>query len=355
VRYAKLYGLVVVVTSMAASLAGQTRGVIVDNATHKAIVFNADSDTIIGSVTLPSQSLGEGSCTVTLDQKFAFVTDFNSHLWAINLHSPPSLTAAPNPIPISNFGEDTSLSPNGKQVVACDGSAFQVVSVVDVASRQEIGTLATGSPDCNAVDVAQRGSVLVTSFAGANVRRLTIDASGKLTNTGEVMAAGGDPNNVVAAPNSASGVVINRVAANIRSFKVPGLTPVDTRAISGLGISGVFNREGDRFYVRNNAGSVNVFTYDEETGALGAAPLFSIPGIAPAPTFFGMDQMAIHPDRNKLYVSQPGAVKIFNPRTGAQIGSLVSPDISQPTGICLPACTQEEEGDSSSGAQRCGK
>ena len=98
---------------------------------------------------------------------------------------------------------------------------YRQVSVVDGASRTQIGTLSTGS-DCNSVDVAHSGSVLVTSFAAANVRRLAIDASADLTNTGEVMAAGGDPNNVVAAPNSASGVVINRTAANIRSFKVPG-------------------------------------------------------------------------------------------------------------------------------------
>jgi hypothetical protein len=327
--------------SAAASLTAQTRGVIVDNATHKAVVFNADTDTITGSVTIPGAATAEGNCTVTLDQSLAFVTDFNSHLWAINLE-PPSLAGPPNPIPISNFGEDTALSPNGKQVVACDGSALQPVSVVDVASRTQIGTLATGS-DCNSVDVTGSGSVLVTSFSAANVRRVTIDATGKLTNTGEVMSAGGDPNNVVAAPNSASGVVINRTAANIRSFKVPGLTPVDTRSISGFGISGVFNPTGDRFYVRNNGGTVNVFTYNSATGGLSATPLFSISGIAATQTFFGMDQMAIDPTGKKLYVSQPGAVKIFNATTGAPIGSLVSPDISSPIGVCIAACRPDDD------------
>src|SRR5262249_15686723 len=153
---------------------------------------------------------------------------FPSHVWTINL-SPPSLTGAPNPIPISNAGEDTSLSPNGKHVLVCDGGATQPVSVIDATSRVQIGTLFTGSPDCNSVDGGRNGSVLVSSSTSANVRRLTIDGSGNLTNTGEVLVAGGEPNNVVAAPNSASGVVINRAASNIRSFTVPGLVPVDTR------------------------------------------------------------------------------------------------------------------------------
>jgi len=109
------YGLVLILTSIA-SLTAQTRGVIVDNGTKKVIVFNADTDAVIGSVTLPFRPSSMGDCTVTQDQTQAFVTDFLSHVWAINL-SPPSLTGAPNPIPISNVGEDTSLSPNGKHVV----------------------------------------------------------------------------------------------------------------------------------------------------------------------------------------------------------------------------------------------
>jgi hypothetical protein len=49
--------------------------------------------------------------------------------------------------------------------------------------------------------------------------------------------------------------------------------------------------------------------------------------------------MALHPDGSKLYVPQPGAVNIYNALTGALLGSITSPDISGPTGICLPRCT----------------
>src|SRR5262249_22246875 len=149
-----------------------------------------------------------------------------------------------NPIPISNTGEDLSLSPDGAFVVACDGSLPSPVSVISIASKSQVNTLSTGS-DCNSVDVASNGSVLVTSSSAGNVRRLTISGAGTLTNTGEVMSAGGEPNNVVAAPGGASGVVITREAATVTSFTIPGLTPVNTRALSGFGISGVISAAGD--------------------------------------------------------------------------------------------------------------
>jgi hypothetical protein len=323
-------------TLSATPVVGQNVGMVVDSTTAKAVVFNADTDTVTGSVTIGSGS--DGDCSISLDQTLGFATDFLGEVWVINL-SPVGLASGTNPIPIANLGEDTSLSPNGKHLLVCDGSFAEPVSVIDIAARAQIGTLPTGSPDCNSVDVASNGSVLVTSSSAGDVRRLTIDSSGTLTNTGEVMSAGGKPNNVVAAPGGASGVVINRDAATVKSFTIPGLTPVDTRALSGFGISGVINPAEDRLFVRNNGASVNVFTYSSATGEIGADPLFSIP-ITMTQTFFGMDQIAVHPNGAKLYVSQPGAVNVYDAGTGALLGTITDAAISQPSGVCLTAgCT----------------
>ena len=331
-----VFGLSLVLTLAIVPLVAQTRGMIMDNNTGKAVVFNADADTVTGAVTIGFGAVGD--CSITLDQAFGFATRFNSNVYVIQL-SPPALAGGINPIPISNAGEDTSLSPNGKQVVVCDGSGGSFpVSVVDVASHVQLTTLSTGSPDCNSVDVAKTGSVLVTSPTDDTVRRLTIDGAGSLTNTGEVLAVGGQPNNVVAAPDGGSGVVIDFSPATIKSFKVPGLTPVSTVSISSNGISGAFNNAGTVLYVRDLA-HVTAFSYAPGTGAIGGS-LFSIPIASSAPIFFGMDQMALHPNGSKLYVSQPGAVNIYNATTGAPMGSITSAgNISGPTGICLPGCT----------------
>ena len=330
-----LLALTLAVTFSTMPILAQTLGMIVDHTTKKVVVFDADTDTVTGSVTIGSGS--NGDCSISLDQRLGFATDFLNHVWAINL-SPVGLASGTNPIPIANPGEDSSLSPNGNHLVVCDGGALTPVSIIDIGARAEIGTLFTGSPDCNSVDVATTGSVLVTSSNAEEVRRLTIDSSGTLTNTGEVMSAGGQPNNVVVAPDGASGIVITREQATIKSFTIPGLTPVDTRALSGFGISGAINPAADRLFVRDNGGSINVFTYDSSTGAIGAVPTFSIP-IAITPTFFGMDQMAIHPNGAKLYVSQPGAVEVYHTATGLLLSQITDAAISGPTGICLPTCT----------------
>src|SRR5262249_25960747 len=128
------------------------------------------------------------------------------------------------------------------------------------------------------------------------------DGAGTLTDTGEVMSAGGPPNNVLAAPGGATGVVITRpcqpatgclTPGTVTSFTIPGLTPVNTRTLSGFGISGVISPAGDRLFVRTDlepftspvpfplplvcpsGATVDVFTYNAATGAIGASVLFS--------------------------------------------------------------------------------
>ena len=61
------------------------------------------------------------------------------------------------------------------------------------------GTFFLGS-DCDSVDVCRDGSVLVSSTAGV-VRRLVLDASGNLSDTGESLAVD-SPQNVTCAPDS---------------------------------------------------------------------------------------------------------------------------------------------------------
>ncbi len=331
---------VVVVGLIGERSAAQTLGIIADDASNRAVVFNADTDTITGSVLLPGANL-VGDCSINNSQTLGFVTDFASHLFVINL-VPPALAPGTNPVPISNFGEDVDLTADQNFAVVCDGSAVQPVSSVNIATRTQVSTLATGSPDCNSVDVATNGSVLVTSSSSGNLRRLLIDGAGTLTNTGEVAAIGAEPNNVVVAPGNASGVVINRSGGTFRSFTIPGLAFVDTRTISGagpFGLAGVFNAAGDRLFVRGNngaGGTVDVYAYTPATGAVGAVPLFSI-AVGTTPTFFGMDQLALHPSGGKVYVSWAGGVRVYSAATGALLTTIASVDTAGPTGVCFAA------------------
>ena len=81
---------------------------------------------------------------------------------------------------------------------------------------------------------------------------------------------------------------------------------------------------------------MDVFEYDSVTGMLGASSLFSIP-IANTPTFFGIDQMGITPDGFKLYVSQPGALDVYDASTGDLLTTITDPGIGAATGVCFPS------------------
>jgi hypothetical protein len=154
-----------------------------------------------------------------------------------------------------------------------------------------------------------------------------------------VLAAGGVPNNVFCAPNGNTGIVITRDADKIRSFRIPGLGLVQTRALSGsTGISGLVNSAGDRAFTRDNAvfngGFIDVFSYNSTTGVLGAVPVLSIP-IKDTSAYYGMDQMALTPEGNKLYVSQPNALNVYDASTGALLTRITDPNIVGPTGVFL--------------------
>jgi len=186
--------------------------------------------------------------------------------------------------------------------------------------------------------------VLVTSASFETVRRLTIDGTGTLTDTGDVLASGGEPNNVFCAPGGTSGIAITRDAGELRSFTIPGLGLVDVRPLSGrFGISGQINPAGDRVFARDNFGGfVDVFDYDSGAGALGALPLFRI-RILDTPTFFGMDQLALRPDGTKLYVSQPGALNVYDAGTGGLLGPIGDPNLRAATGVCFSSASVEVE------------
>ena len=333
-----LVAIDVAISIQATPSSARTIGMVADDDTASVTVFDADTDTVLGTVSItPGRAIGD--VLITPDQSRGFVTNFNSEVFVIDLTtSPPSLAGGTNPIPISNYGEDLSISPNGRFLVVSDGSVTQPVSVIDIAAQAEISTLSVRS-DTNSIDVCSDGSVLATSSHDSTVRRLTINGTGTLTDTGEVLAAGGVPNNVFCAPNGNTGIVITRDADKIRSFTIPGLGLVQTRALSGsFGISGLVNSAGDRAFTRDNAvfdgGFIDVFSYNSTTGVLGAVPVLSIP-ITVTPAYYGMDQMALTPEGNKLYVSQPNALNVYDASTGALLTRITDPNIVSPTGVFL--------------------
>jgi hypothetical protein len=302
--------------------------------TNKAVVFNADTDTVIGSVPIP-EAADLGSCSISQDKKFAYVTNIRSQIWVLNL-TPPGLADGQNPIPISNVGLSISMSPDGKFGVVCDGDSTEPVSVVDLAARAEISTFNLGA-ECTSAHVCKDGSVLVTSTDHSLLRRLKLDGTGVLTDTGESRNIF-IPNNAFCSPNANTGGVVDR-SGFLTTFTIPGLAPADSRDLVGLTVSGLVNPSGDRIYAFGGGG-VDYFSYNSSTGIMGSVQTGFNVFPQPIP-LFGVDQMALHPGGNKLYVSRPGSLNVYDATTLALLKSITDPAISQPTGVCLSSgCPQ---------------
>ncbi len=320
----------------------QPLGLVADDETDSVTVLDLGGHAVLGAVPVGPGAVGD--VAITPDQTLGFATDFNRRVWVIDLTTlPPSLAAGTNPIAISNPGEELTVTSDGRFLLVNNGSgAPQPISVIDIAARRESSTLMIGS-DIVSNDICDDGSsVLVASVSGRNVRRLSLDAEGRLSDTGEVLPldAGSDPLNVYCAPGSNAGLVVSFTDNTFRSFTVPGLQPVDARTLLGLGNSAVFSAEGDRVFVRSgNPGSVELFDFDRATGALGAAARDSV-SVASAVDFFGMDQLALGAGGAALYVPEGmpvSAVSVIDAadQSAPLLASITGPNIVNPTGIVL--------------------
>jgi len=325
-------------------------GMVLDNSTKTAVVFDLRGSDVVGTVPVgPGSAVGD--CAIQPDSRLGFATDFESRVWVIDLaSSPPRRAAGINPIPISNPGEDLAVTPDGRYVVTCDGAGIVTpVSVIDIASRVQRSIFSLGT-DCNSVDVCGDGSVLVGSYNAGTVRRLLMDPAGLLSDSGETLFVNG-PRNVYCAPDARSGLVLGTGDSSIRSFLIPGLTPVDQRTLSSFGVvSGAVAGDGTTVYARSASGTVDAFGYDPATASFGPL-LFSL-NVGIVSAFFGIDQLALNPSGDTLYVPEPGRLRSFGAADGAPLGEITHPSLVQPAGVCFRTVGDRDRDGLSDGDER---
>lgn len=303
-------------------------GLIADNATNSAVVFDPVNDAVNGVVPIPVNGGVIGDTAISKDGTLGFVANFGNQVYVIDLTAtPPVLASGTNPIGISNNGEDLAISPDGNFLLATGGGGSSAISVVDIAARTEIGAFPMTS---NGVDVCSDNSVLIVAD-GFNLHRLTIDGSGNLTDTGEFLGAG--TNNVSCVSGALTGVT-GDYSSSVTSFSVPGLSTLDTDNVAAS--AQAFTLNADRLFIFDcGANQVSAFDYNSSSGAM--ASVFSF-GATSQPCWYGIDTLTAHPDGSKLYVAEwgsPGVVNIYNPSNGSHLNSIADPAIVNPTGISL--------------------
>lgn len=315
----------------------QVLGLVADNNTKSAVVFDATSQQVLASIPLSGSTMGD--CIIEPTRMLGFVTDFQSRIWVIDLAaSPPALAAGTNPIRIANPGEDLALSPDGRFLLVCDGINTFPVSVIDIDQRREVQALHLGVDSCS-IDVGPDGTVLVTSFNARIIRRLSLDLQTGVLSGPTGSMAFNQPNNVHIAPTGAWAAALGRTTRQLLTFSTTDLTAMSSRTLPGTGISAAFSSAGDRLWVRSTApGVVDLYIADPMTGELGQVPYLTFP-VANTPAAFGIDQMALHPDETRLYVTEPGMLSIYDAMTGVRVGSITDARLVAPTGVYVRDCS----------------
>ena len=311
-------------------------GMVTDNESNELRLFNAESGTIIAS--LPgSGGRISGDCALSKDESTGFTSSAGRNISVFNFsNSAPGSAVDTTRIEISNAGVDMSLSPDGRLLVSTGaGHVYEPLSIIDTARQIEVAT-STLFLDHTSAEFCDDGTLLVTTSYGKTFAKpfdnamydARVGADGELQLGGNRLSSGAQPNNGSCAPGSKAGVLLDR-EAGLTSFTLPGLKKADFAALQGgTAVSAVFNRSGDRLYVRTMR-TIEAFTFNPLDGTMKAD---WVRPLSYSAEYFGIDQIAMDLDSGKLFVDGGRMLLILDPESGEQTGSVHTGDA---TGVCF--------------------
>lgn len=339
-------------------------------------VFAPDTQQFLGTVPLPTAAVtGVFDIEIAPDLREAYVSDnVLNQIWIIDLTTtPPSLAAGINPVQLTNGCLDLSLTPDGRWLLVAAGNGLATggtsLVVVDVANRVQASVRAFDPTSPTAVEVAPDGSVLVAdlqvaqpSYHESRVRRFTIAANGALVDTGETVGAPNIPGvqdllvpsyPQLPAPVNAwlsrHVVHVSRPAGQtLGSLQLQGLAPVESVTLAyPTGIDLNFDPLRSIVYVRTiespvsgpagiGNSRIDGYLFNPFTGQF-HRQMVTIPLDRRAGTAFGCEQTALDPVGRRLFVAglASGEVRVFDSLSGAQVGSMTSPDLIWALGIAV--------------------
>ena len=338
-------------------------------------VFDPATMQLTGTVELPTASTGVFDIEISPDLREAYVGDNNlDQIWFIDLTtSPPSLAAGTNPLQLTGGCLDLALSSDGRWLLASSGNGVGTggssLAVVDVLHRVQASFRSFSPTSPTAVEVAPDGSVIVadlqvatTSHHETNVRRFTIDATGTLVDTGELIGAPSIPGvqdllvpsypHLPAPVNawlSRHVVHVSRPAGQtLGSLQLAGLAPIASLTLDyPTGIDLAFDPLRSMVFVRTiespvsgpaGIGNARIdgFLFNPFTGQFHRR-MVTIALERRAGTAFGCEQMALDPLGHRLFVAglAGGEVRVFDSMSGAQVGSMTSPDLVWALGVAV--------------------
>lgn len=318
-------------TALSASL-----GMVADNESDMFQLFDADTGVLVASLQ-GKQGLVSADCALSEDETTGFSSHANRHISVFQLvDTVAGRDAVYTSIEISNAGVDMSLSPDGRLLVSTGaGNVYEPLSIIDTASKTEIAT-SDLFLDHTSAEFCDDGTLLLTTTYGHSLAQpfdnamydARVSPDGELQLSGHRLSSGAQPNNGSCAPGSRAGVLLDR-EAGITSFTLPGMAKADFAELnSPTAIAAVFNQSGDRLYVRTTR-TVEAFDFNPFNGEMTAD---WVKQVAYSAEYFGVDQIAVHPDSGRIYVDGGRELLILDPVSGQQTGRVQTGDA---TGVCF--------------------
>lgn len=311
-------------------------GLLTDNQTDQLHLFDAGTGSVIASLQ-GSPGRINGDCALSSDETTGFTSNAGRNISVFRfIATTRERTAEVSSIAISNAGVDLSLSPDGHYLVSVGaGNIDEPLSIVDTVSQREVATSGEFLDNTSA-EFCDDGTLLLTTTYGHSFARpydnaiydARLGPGGQLQLAGSRLSSGAMPSNSSCAPGSRAGVLLDR-EAGLTSFTLPGIRKAGfVRLQGGTAVAAVFNRSGDRLYVRTSY-SVEAFDFNPYDGTMRADWIQKAPFSA---EYFGIDQIAIDPADGNLYVDGGNMLLILDPDSGDQLGRVSAGDA---TGVCF--------------------
>ncbi|MCH7780415.1 MAG: hypothetical protein IH848_06175, partial [Acidobacteria bacterium] len=227
-------------------------GLAVDRASESVLVFDTETDEIIGSFSLPPlvpmNSLAP-RCALTASNAQGLSGTDEPQLLSHDLTlTPPAGSSGTVPINLANtpLPPGIHLTSDDGYAVFCTGVA---VSVVDLATGVELSSYPYFSDFSCQLDVCQDSTVLVALDNGEGIRRLvrlTVDAAGMIQFQDETFVNSGFK---VFCSTDAKSAILS-FFSHIESVLLPGLESVDTRQGPWQGGPVTMRGDGSAVFVR---------------------------------------------------------------------------------------------------------
>jgi len=311
-------------------------GLLTDNETDELHLFDTGTGSVIASLHGRPGRIN-GDCALSGDESTAFTSNAGRNISVFRFSAATAGdTAEISSIEISNAGVDLSLSPDGRYLVSVGaGNIDEPLSIIDTSSQREVAT-SSAFLDNTSAEFCDDGTLLLTTTYGQSFARpfdnaiydARLGAGGQLQLAGGRLSSGATPSNSSCAPGSHTGVLLDR-EAGLTSFTLPGIRKADYAHLQGgTAVAAVFNRSGDRLYVRTSY-SVEAFDFNPFNGTMQADWVQEVPLSA---EYFGIDQIAVDPADGNLYVDGGSMLLILDPLSGHRLGQVSAGDA---TGVCF--------------------